>query len=195
MKILLTGFDPFGNESINPSIEAVKRCHVDDVEMIKIEVPTVFYESIDVVSKAIDQHHPDAVICVGQAGGRTDITIERVAININDARIPDNKDNQPIDQKIYEDGENAYFSTLPIKQIVTDLNVAGIPASVSNSAGTFVCNHLMYGILHKYKNLKCGFVHVPFIPNQVTNKKAPSMSLEMIVQGLEIIIETMKKDA
>lgn len=195
MKILLTGFDPFGNESINPSIEAVKRCHVAGVEMIKIEVPTVFYESIDVVSKAIDQHQPDVVICVGQAGGRVDITIERVAININDARIPDNKGNQPIDQKIYEDGENAYFSSLPIKQIVTDLNVAGIPASVSNSAGTFVCNHLMYGIAHRYKNLKCGFVHVPFIPSQVTNKNAPSMSLEIIVRGLETIIETMKKDA
>ena len=150
MKLLLTAFDPFGGEKINPALEAVKRVQdkIGDLEIVKLEVPTVFYKSIDTVTNAIEKEHPDVVLCIGQAGGRFDITPERVAININDARIPDNEGNQPLSGPIFEDGENAYFSSLPIKAMVAEIRKADIPASVSNSAGTFVCNHLMYGVLY-----------------------------------------------
>ena len=149
MKLLLTAFDPFGGEKINPALEAVKRVQdkIGDLEIVKLEVPTVFYKSIDTVANAIEKEHPDVVLCIGQAGGRFDLTPERVAININDARIPDNEGNQPLSGSIFEDGENAYFSSLPIKAMVAEIRKADIPASVSNSAGTYVCNHLMYGVL------------------------------------------------
>ena len=149
MKLLLTAFDPFGGEKINPALEAVKRVQdkIGDLEIVKLEVPTVFYKSIDTVTNAIEKERPDVVLCIGQAGGRFDLTPERVAININDARIPDNEGNQPLNGPIFEDGENAYFSSLPIKAMVAEIRKADIPASVSNSAGTFVCNHLMYGVL------------------------------------------------
>lgn len=186
MKILLTGFDPFGNETINPAIEAVKLVQRD---VYKLEVPTVFYDSIKVVEEKILEINPDVVISVGQAGGRKEITVERVANNINDARIKDNKGH--IEESIFEDGPATYFSRLLIKQIVEDLKNEGIPASVSNSAGTFVCNHLMYGLLHNFPNLKCGFIHVPFIPEQT--RKQHSMPLEAIARALEIVIDTMKK--
>ena len=150
MKLLLTAFDPFGGEKINPALEAVKRVQdkIGDLEIVKLEVPTVFYKSIDTVANAIEKEHPDVVLCIGQAGGRFDLTPERVAININDARIPDNEGNQPLSGSIFEDGENAYFSSLPIKAMVAEIRKADIPASVSNSAGTYVCNHLMYGVLY-----------------------------------------------
>ena len=148
MKLLLTAFDPFGGEKINPALEAVKRVQdkIGDLEIVKLEVPTVFYKSIDTVANAIEKEHPDVVLCIGQAGGRFDLTPERVAININDARIPDNEGNQPLSGSIFEDGENAYFSSLPIKAMVAEIRKADIPASVSNSAGTYVCNHLMFFI-------------------------------------------------
>jgi pyroglutamyl-peptidase len=135
------------------------------------------------------------VICVGQAGGRYDITIERVAINIDDARIPDNEGNQPIDEPIFADGDAAYFSSLPIKAITNEIKKEGIPASVSNTAGTFVCNHIMYGLLYlidkKYNNIKGGFIHVPFLPEQVLNRpNTPYMSLEYIAKALTIAVKT-----
>lgn len=162
MKLLLTAFDPFGGEKINPALEAVKRVQdkIGDLEIVKLEVPTVFYKSIDTVANAIEKEHPDVVLCIGQAGGRFDLTPERVAININDARIPDNEGNQPLSGSIFEDGENAYFSSLPIKAMVAEIRKADIPASVSNSAGTYVCNHLMYGVLYtiakKYPSMRGG---------------------------------------
>ena len=132
---------------------------------------------------------------MGQAGGRFDITVERVAINVDDARIPDNENNSPADEKIFEDGRNAYFAALPIKAIVKNINDAGIPASISDSAGTFVCNHLMYGLLYlidkKYNNMAGGFIHVPFIPQQASGKKnTPSMNVSDIVKALTIAVET-----
>ena len=150
MRILLTAFEPFGGETMNPALEAVKRVadHVGGTEVIRLTVPTVFYKSIAVVSAAIGIEKPDAVLCIGQAEGRCDLTPERVAINLDDARIPDNEGNQPIDRPIFPDGAPAYFSTLPVKAMVRSIRNAGIPASVSNTAGTFVCNHLMYGLLH-----------------------------------------------
>lgn len=196
MKVLVTGFEPFGGEKINPALEAVKKLedNIAGAKIVKAEIPTVFKKSIEKLEELIEKEKPDIVICVGQAGGRSEITIERVAININDARIPDNEGNQPIDEPIFKDGENAYFAKLPIKALVKEIRDNKIPASVSNTAGTFVCNHLMYGLLYlidkKYPNMKGGFIHVPFIPEQVVNKRnIPSMSLEDIIKGLRAAIK------
>ena len=202
MKLLLTAFDPFGGDAINPALEAVKLVadKIGRFDIVKLEVPTVFRKSIDTVAKAIDEEKPDVVLCIGQAGGRFEITPERVAINVDDARIKDNEGNQPIDTKIFEDGENAYFTTLPIKAMVEAIREANLPAAVSNTAGTFVCNHLMYGVLYtlakKYPHIKGGFTHVPFIPAQVARRTpvAPYMALEDIKRGLEAAIDAIDKN-
>jgi pyroglutamyl-peptidase len=192
-KVLVTGFDPFGEDHVNPALEAVKQLEgkrIDDVEIVIQEVPTVFHEAIKVVAQAIELHQPDVVICVGQAGGRTQITPERVAINLDDARIPDNKKNQPIDEHIVEGGPVAYWSTLPVKRIVHHMKEAGIPAAVSHTAGTFVCNHLFYGLMNYLEKhapqVRGGFIHIPFIPEQTVNNNAPSLGLDTIVRGLEM---------
>ena len=202
MKLLLTAFDPFGGDAINPALEAVKLVadKIGRFDIVKLEVPTVFRKSIDTVAKAIEEEKPDVVLCIGQAGGRFEITPERVAINVDDARIKDNEGNQPIDTKIFEDGENAYFTTLPIKSMVEAIREANLPAAVSNTAGTFVCNHLMYGVLYtlakKYPHIKGGFTHVPFIPAQVARRTpvAPYMALEDIKRGLEAAIAAIDKN-
>ena len=201
MKILLTAFSPFGGEKINPSLEAVKlvKDKILETDIIKLEVPTVFGKSIKIVADAIEKEKPDYVLCIGQAGGRYGITPERVAINIDDARIPDNEGNQPIDRPIFADGEPAYFSNLPVKSMVEEIRKEGLPASLSNSAGTYVCNHLMYGVLYtlskKYKGVKGGFIHVPFIPEQTVDKPdKPSMSLPDIVRGLEAAIRAVSRN-
>ena len=198
MKILITGFDPFGGENINPALEAVKKLPdtILNSEIIKLEIPTVFRKSLETIEENKIKHKPDVVISVGQAGGRFGVTPERVAINIDDARIKDNEGNQPIDISIFEDGEAAYFSNLPIKAMVKEMMDNGIPASVSNTAGTFVCNHVMYGILYlidkKYPNIRGGFIHVPYIPSQVTTKpNMPSMSIDDISKGLELSIKAI----
>ena len=202
MKLLLTAFDPFGGDAINPALEAVKLVadKIGRFDIVKLEVPTVFRKSIDTVAKAIEEEKPDVVLCIGQAGGRFEITPERVAINVDDARIKDNEGNQPIDIKIFEDGENAYFTTHPIKAMVEAIREANLPAAVSNTAGTFVCNHLMYGVLYtlakKYPHIKGGFTHVPFIPAQVARRTpvAPYMALEDIKRGLEAAIAAIDKN-
>lgn len=197
MKILVTGFDPFDGEKTNPSIEAVKRIGEDikNVEIKKLEIPTVFHKSAHILEKEIIDFKPQAILCVGQAGGSYGLNVERVAINQDDARIPDNEGNKPIDLPIREDGENAYFATLPIKRIVEEIKKENIPASISNSAGTFVCNHIMYQALYlaeKYGIKKAGFIHVPFLPNQVIDKEnVASMSLDNIVRGLEKALYTI----
>ena len=195
MKVLITGFDPFG-ESVNPALEAVKALPdtIAGAEIIKLEIPTVFRKSLEKIEENIIKHSPDIVISVGQAGGRFGVTPERVAINIDDARIEDNEKNQPIDITIFEDGETAYFTNLPIKAMVKEMQDGGIPASVSNTAGTFVCNHVMYGIMYmiykKYPTIKGGFIHVPYIPSQVVTKpNMPSMSASDITKGLELSIK------
>ena len=196
MKVLITGFDPFGGESVNPALEAVKALPdtIVGAEIIKLEIPTVFRKSLEKIEENIIKHSPDIVISIGQAGGRFGVTPERVAINIDDARIEDNEKNQPIDITIFEDGETAYFTNLPIKAMVKEMQDGGIPASVSNTSGTFVCNHVMYGIMYmidkKYPNIKGGFIHVPYIPSQVvTNPNMPSMSASDITKGLELSIK------
>lgn len=195
MKILVTGFDPFGDDTINPAIEAVKRLpeEIKGAEIIKLEIPTVFNKSAEVEKRAIEEHQPDYILNIGQAGGRFALTPERVAINEDDARIPDNEGKQPIDEPIKEDGQPAYFSQLPIKAMVTYMKDASVPAEVSNTADTFVCNHIMYHSLYltnkEYPNIKAGFMHIPFLPEQVTNRpNTPSMALEDIVRGIEAAI-------
>jgi len=199
MKLLLTAFDPFGGASVNPAQEAVSLVgdRVAGFEIIKLAVPTVFGKSISVVTAAMDEHRPDVVLCIGQAGGRYGLTPERVAINLDDARIPDNEGNQPIDMPIFADGAPAYFSNLPIKAMAAGIREAGLPASVSNTAGTFVCNHLMYGVLHHIHkhcpNVRGGFLHVPFVPAQTafSATPAPSMNQRDIARGIEAAISAI----
>ena len=194
MKLLVTAFTPFDGEKINPALEAVKlvKDRIGNLLIVKLEVPTVFGKSIDTVREAIEREKPDFVLSIGQAGGRAEICPERVAINLDDARIPDNEGNQPIDEPIFPDGENAYFSTLPVKAMVEAIRKEGLPSSLSNSAGTYVCNHLMYGVLYyldKRPVIKAGFIHVPYIPEQTKNKKEmPALELSEIVRGLEAAI-------
>ncbi|CAH0314481.1 Pyrrolidone-carboxylate peptidase [Peribacillus sp. Bi96] len=199
-KVLLTGFEPFGGERVNPSWEAVKQLHgevIDDVTLVAEQIPTVFGKSVAVMEQLIQQHNPDIVICVGQAGGRLHITPERVAINMDDARIPDNQGNQPIDEPIADKGPVAYWSTIPIKRIVENMKESNIPASVSHTAGTFVCNHIFYGLMdyitRASSSIRGGFIHIPFIPEQTINKEAPSLSLETIVKGIKIAAVTAAK--
>lgn len=195
MKILVTGFDPFGGEKVNPALEAVKSLPsvIHGAEIRWVEIPTVFYKSAEVLEAEIVRHQPDVVLCIGQAGGRASLTPERVAINQDDARIPDNQGNQPIDTPIRLDGEAAYFSTLPIKAMVQAIKEVGLPATVSNTAGTFVCNHLMYQALYladkKFPNMRAGFMHIPYMTEQVINKpNTASMNLVDIVKGIEVAI-------
>ena len=195
MKILVTGFDPFGGEKVNPALEAVRSLPsvIHGAEIRWVEIPTVFYQSAEVLEAEIVRYQPDVVLCIGQAGGRAGLTPERVAINQDDARIPDNQGNQPIDTPIRLDGEAAYFSTLPIKAMVQAINEVGLPATVSNTAGTFVCNHLMYQALYladkKFPNMRAGFMHIPYMTEQVVNKpNTASMCLRDIVRGIEAAI-------
>lgn len=198
MKILVTAFDPFDGESMNPALEVAKRLpeNIAGAEIIIVEVPTVFYRSAEVMREAAVLHQPDVILNIGQAGGRTGMTPERIAINLDDARIPDNDDQQPIDKPIQVGGQPAYFSTLPIKAMVEAIKDAGLPAYVSNSAGTFVCNHLMYQTLYfaekELPDCLAGFIHIPFLPGQVTDKpRQASMSLTDMVTGIEAAIKAI----
>lgn len=195
MKILLTAFDPFGGASINPAWEAVSRVadRIGPAEVHKLMVPTVFGKAENAVNSLADQLDADAVICVGQAGGCYEITLERIAVNFDDASIPDNEGNQPLDQRITPGGANAYFSSLPVKEITAALRKAGIPAALSLSAGTYVCNHLFYRVmeeihLHHPERIG-GFIHVPYLPEQtVSRSHTPSMSLDLMIRALETAV-------
>ncbi len=198
MKILVTGFDPFGGEPVNPAIETVKRLPdvIAGAEIVKLEIPTVCHKSLRVIDEAVSRYDPDVVLSVGQAGGRPDITVERVGINVDDCRIPDNEGNQIIDEPIYPEGPAAYFVTLPIKAMVQNMQNRNIPASVSNTAGTFVCNHVTYGVCHllatKYPGKRSGFIHIPYLPQQALDKKnMPSMSQDMMVEAIKAAIEAI----
>lgn len=198
MKILVTGFDPFGGEPVNPAIETVKRLPdvIAGAEIVKLEIPTVCHKSLRVIDEAVSRYDPDVVLSVGQAGGRPDITVERVGINVDDCRIPDNEGNQIIDEPIYPEGPAAYFVTLPIKAMVQNMQSRNIPASVSNTAGTFVCNHVTYGVCHllatKYPGKRSGFIHIPYLPQQALDKKnMPSMSQDMMVEAITAAIEAI----
>ncbi len=195
--VLITGFEPFDGEAVNPSWEVVSRLDnaiIGGCRVVARQLPCVFGEALIELNAAIDSLSPTLVLSVGQAGGRTDISVERVAINVDDARIPDNRGNQPVDTPIVRNGPAAWFSSLPIKAIVSALRDAGIPASVSQTAGTFVCNHVMYGLLRKLSGMpeaKGGFIHIPYLPQQAAaHPGAPSMAAETVRQGLELAIAT-----
>jgi pyroglutamyl-peptidase len=193
--VLLTGFEPFNKETVNPAWEAVRALqgwHGEGFSVHAVQLPCVFGEALRVIGEALAQHKPDLVIAVGQAGGRVDISVERVAINVDDAPIPDNALRQLVDQPIVAHGPAAYFSTLPIKAIVAALRAAGIPASVSQTAGTFVCNHVFYGLMHRTAGtaLKAGFIHIPYLPEQAASHPGvASMALADMVRGLKIAVE------
>ena len=198
MKVLVIGFEPFGGEKVNPALEAIKGLpsEIHGAEVSWLEVPTVFHKSAQVLEEEMSCYQPDFVLCIGQAGGRSSLTPERVAINQDDARIPDNEGNQPIDLPIRPDGAPAYFSSLPIKAMVQAIKKEGLPASVSNTAGTFVCNHLMYQALYlaekKFPHVKAGFMHIPYMMEQVVNRPTiPAMSLVDIRRGIEAAIGAM----
>lgn len=202
MKILVTGFDPFGGEKINPALETIKRLPdtILGAQIIKLEIPTVVGKSLAKIKEAVEKENPDVVLSIGQAGGRSEITVERIGINIDDCRIPDNEGNQPIDEPVVKGGPAAYFVTVPIKAIVENIKAHNIPASISNTAGTFICNHICYGVAHLAaqrtaagKPMKSGFIHIPFLPEQAIGKPAltPSMSLETIVSGITHALEAI----
>ena len=198
MEILVTAFDPFGGESINPAQQAVEQLDekIGEHHIHKLIIPTVFGRAAELVIQEMEALCPDAVVCVGQAGGRKAVTPERVAINVMDANITDNAGVQPQDEPIVPDGPVAYFSTLPIKKMVEGIRTAGLEAAVSNSAGTFVCNSLLYSVLHhaatEMPETKAVFVHVPFIPQQTEGKDSvPSMPLEDIVRALTAAISVL----
>jgi pyroglutamyl-peptidase len=195
MKALVTGFEPFGGESVNPALDAVQRLplRLGDLDIVSATLPCVFGRALDALEDAIVAADPDIVLGVGQAGGRAALSLERVAINVDDARIPDNAGQQPIDQQIVGGGPAAYFATLPIKAAAAALRAAGLPAVVSNTAGTFVCNHVFYGLMHlaasRRPRLRGGFLHVPYLPSQAARQhEAPSMALDDIARGIEIVL-------
>ncbi|MEG6590265.1 pyroglutamyl-peptidase I [Paenibacillus barengoltzii] len=198
-KLLLTGFEPFGGEPINPAVEAMRRLQgrvIGSFEIVGLELPTVFGQSTERLLAAVQQHEPEVVIALGQAGGREGISFERVAVNLNDANIADNAGNQPVDEPVVPEGPAAYWTTLPVKRMVDRLRDEGIPASISLSAGTFVCNHLFYGLMHHLavtgKPIRGGFIHVPYLPEQAERHPgAPSMTLDQLVTGLERAIEVL----
>jgi pyroglutamyl-peptidase len=195
MKALVTGFEPFGGDRVNPSFEALSRLprRLGALDIATRSLPVVYGAALTALREAIAATTPDVVLCTGLAGGRAELSLERVAINVDDARIPDNGGNQPIDLPVVVGAPTAYFATLPIKAAVAALREAGLPAAVSNSAGTFLCNHVFYGLMHEAasgrKGFRGGFLHVPYLPSQAARVSGgPSMALEQIVEGMEIIL-------
>lgn len=196
MKALVTGFDPFGGDAVNPSSLAVGklRKRVAGIAVHTADLPTSYGRSAGMLRAAIDKVRPDIVLCVGQAGGRSELCLERVGINVQDARIRDNDGKQPIDKPVVADGPAAHFATLPIKACVAAMRKAGLPAAVSNTAGTFVCNHIFYALMDMAAShpipMRGGFLHIPYVPEQAARLGgAPSMAVEDIVRGIEIILE------
>ena len=190
--VLVTGFDPFGGEATNPSWEICASLPrtIAGMRVETCRVPCEFRASIEAVAAAIERHRPVLVVCLGQAGGRTHLSVERVAINVDDARMPDNGGAAPVDEPIATQGPPAYFATLPVKAMVRAMRAAGVPAEVSNSAGTYVCNHLMYGVLHLLAGsdiaARAGFVHVPYAEAQVLDKPGvPALSVATMARGVE----------
>ena len=198
MKLLITGFDPFGGEKTNPAIEAVKRlpAAIAGATVVPLEIPTVFGTCAEVVRQAIITERPDVVLSVGQAGGRSALTPERIAINLDDGQIPDNAGFQPVDQPIQPNGPAAYFTQLPVKAMAQAIRQAGLPSHVSTTAGTYVCNHIMYQVQHlratEFPQLQAGFIHIPFLPEQVVQRSGvPSLSLTDDFRGLTAAIRAI----
>ena len=209
MKILLTGFEPFNGDKINPSQLIVNKVEAPlGISLIKEILPVEFKQTSVRIRELLEEHKPDVVISIGQAGNRVGISVERVAINLNNVRssngkkeLPDNAGETPIDHIIEEDGETAYFTNLPVWEIVKAIQDKGIEASASYTAGTYVCNHVMYTELYEvsknYPNMKAGFIHVPFLPEQIGEKEgrnaAHAMELSKMVAGVEAALEVCKE--
>ena len=191
-KLLITGFEPFGGETINPSWEAIRRLPstVNDYALTALLIPVVFGKAAECVEKLADELSPDVILCIGQAGGRNAVTPELVGINLRHASIPDNSGYQPMDEPIKPSGANAYFSTLPVRRIAEAIERAGVAAKVSYSAGAYVCNDVLYTLLHRYHNTqtRVGFIHIPYSAEQ---GKEPCMDLDDIVKGLTVAIENL----
>jgi pyroglutamyl-peptidase len=191
--VLVTGFDAFGGDTLNPSWLIAQALHgrrIAGHRVVAAQLPTVFGDSLAVLRGLLRTHRPALVLCLGQAGGRGALSLERVAINVNDARIADNAQAQPIDTPVVQDGPDAYFTRLPVKAMLHALQRAGIAAEVSQTAGTFVCNHVFYGLMHElatrrgFKTVRGGFVHVPWLPQQ----GAPAMTLDDMVRGVSVAL-------
>ncbi|MBY6266207.1 pyroglutamyl-peptidase I [Azospirillum sp. 412522] len=197
--VLLTGFEPFGGETVNPSWEAVRQldgweCRGHHVAAKLI--PCVFGASLDALGRAVAETDPAALLAVGQAQSRAELSLERVAVNLDDARIPDNAGNRPVDMPVAAGGPAAYFASLPVKAMAAALRDAGIPAGLSHSAGSFVCNHLFYGACHlravRRPAMRVGFLHIPLAPEQAARHPgSPSMAVEQVVAGLRIAVDTL----
>lgn len=193
--VLLTGFEPFGGDAVNPSWEAVRSLQGKRIAGHRIAtacLPVEFGAALDRLDAALDAHHPRMVLCVGLAGGRAQVSLERIAINVDDARIPDNAGAQPVDAPVIADAPAAYFTDLPIKAMLAALRHAGIPAEVSQSAGTYVCNHVFFGLMHRLAtqpDVRGGFLHVPWLPEQAAaHHDAPSLELEVLIQALRVAV-------
>ncbi len=189
-KLLITGFDPFGGQSINPAWEAVKRLpeKIGAYTLHKLQIPTVFGLGAQTVLEKASEVEPDLILCIGQAGGRSAVTPERIAVNIRDAKIPDNSGNQPVGEFVLQEGPAAYFATVDVLKMAHRAAEQGLPSTVSNSAGAFVCNDVLYTLLHRYNgtHTRVGFIHVPWLPEQGT----PSLPLEQTVSALKAMIES-----
>ena len=191
MKILITGFQPFGGQSVNPAWEAVRKLPdvLGDKVLWKLEIPVTFGGAFDAVEAKAAEIDPDVILCVGQAGGRDAVTPERIAVNLQDASIPDNAGNQPVDLPVVADGANAYFTSLPVKAMAAAVRAQDIPCRLSCTAGTYVCNDVFYRLLHRYRDTgkRVGFVHVPFLPEQ----GSPNLPLDSIVRALQAMLEAI----
>ena len=189
-KLLITGFDPFGGESVNPAWEAVKLLpdQIGEFQLHKLEIPTVFGRAAQLAIDAAAEVQPDIILCIGQAGGRAAVTPERIGVNIRDAKIPDNAGNVPKGQRIVPDGPAAYFATVDVMTMAEAAATLGLPAVVSNSAGAFVCNDVLYSLLHHFNGTatRVGFIHVPWLPEQ----GSPSLPLAQTVEALTAMIRT-----
>ncbi|MDD2214497.1 MAG: pyroglutamyl-peptidase I [Oscillospiraceae bacterium] len=199
MQILVTAFEPFGGDLVNAAGQAVQSLPeqlVGGISLQRLLLPTVRYQALQAIEAQLQSRQPDFIVSVGQAGGRSAISLERVGINLDDFRIPDNAGNQPADQPIFDDGPDAYFSTLPLRSMLAAVKAAGLPAEISHSAGTFVCNHVLYGVRHicarRYPAVRSGFIHVPCLPAQVLDRPGtPSMSLTDITRGLTAALSAL----
>lgn len=202
MKLLITGFDAFGKDKINPSSLAIQQLanNINDIKIIKKQLPTKFDESIIALDKYVKDYNPDIIICVGQAAGRSKISLEKVGLNLRDAKICDNANYQPQDETIYQDGDLAYFSNLPLKSILADLKSENVAAEISYTAGTFVCNNVLYHLLYlinkKAYNFKAGFIHIPLISEQLADQKEKVFVTELseIIKALTIVIQGLSQN-
>lgn len=196
--ILLTGFEPFGGATANPSWAAARSAarllQAEGLDVQAVELPCVFGDSAKVLAEALERFRPEIVLCAGQAGGRARICLERVAINCDDARIPDNAGNQPVDEAVVQGGPAAYFTSLPVKAALAALTAEQIPAVVSQSAGTYVCNHVFYALMHALRRrpgTRGGFVHIPYADTQLpAGSSIPSLPAQQMAAALAVVVRT-----